>query len=123
MTTVVYGRNRALILRCSFSLDCSNKGGEQDIQLTNDKRIVAHYNDPKSAGKTADPGKFTPWVTMYNNQPERRHLESRKVLSNHGNCHLIVSDFRVCGRNCKKCLTIQIEATEKYFPLVPFIWL
>lgn len=35
----------------------SNKGGEQDIQLTNDKRIVSHYNDPKSAGKTADPGK------------------------------------------------------------------
>lgn len=34
----------------------SNKGGEQDIQLTNDKRIVSHYNDPKSAGKAVDPG-------------------------------------------------------------------
>lgn len=37
---------------CHFS----NKGGEQDIQLTNDKRVVSHYNDPKSAGKAADPG-------------------------------------------------------------------
>lgn len=35
----------------------SNRGGEQDIQLTNDKRVVSHYNDPKSAGKAADPGK------------------------------------------------------------------
>ena len=34
----------------------SNKGGGQDIQLTNDKRIVSHYSDPKSAGKVADPG-------------------------------------------------------------------
>ena len=34
----------------------SNKGGEQDVQLTNDKRIVSHYSDPKSAGKVADPG-------------------------------------------------------------------
>lgn len=33
----------------------SNKGGEQDIQLTNDKRIVSHYSDSKSVGKTADP--------------------------------------------------------------------
>lgn len=33
----------------------SNKGGEQDVQLTNDKRIVSHYSDPKSAGKVADP--------------------------------------------------------------------
>ncbi|XP_078346621.1 katanin-interacting protein-like isoform X3 [Oculina patagonica] len=33
----------------------SNKGDEQDIQLTNDKRVVSHYNDPKSAGKAADP--------------------------------------------------------------------
>ena len=71
------GDTTRAILRCPFSLDRSNKGGEQDIQLTNDKRIVAHYNDPKSAGKTADPGKFTPWVTMYNNQPQRRHFESR----------------------------------------------
>lgn len=33
----------------------SNKGGEQDIQLTNDKRVVSHYNEPKSTGKTVDP--------------------------------------------------------------------
>ncbi|XP_015753722.1 PREDICTED: uncharacterized protein KIAA0556-like [Acropora digitifera] len=33
----------------------SNKGGEQDIQLTNDKRVVSHYNEPKSTGKAVDP--------------------------------------------------------------------
>ncbi|KAK3752195.1 hypothetical protein QZH41_019340, partial [Actinostola sp. cb2023] len=28
---------------------------EQDVQLTNDKRVVTSYADPKSTGKTADP--------------------------------------------------------------------
>ena len=30
----------------------------QDVQLTNDKRVVGHYSDSKAAGKTVDPGKF-----------------------------------------------------------------
>lgn len=29
---------------------------EQDVQLTNDKHVVTRYADPKSVGKTADPG-------------------------------------------------------------------
>ena len=46
-----------LILTFKLFFHFSNKGGEQDIQLTNDKRVVCHYNEPKSTGKTVDPGK------------------------------------------------------------------
>ena len=52
--------SRPLFVRLFFNaivrFHFSSKGGEQDIQLTYDKRIVSHYSDPKSTGKVADPG-------------------------------------------------------------------
>ena len=38
----------------------SNQTGEQDVQMTNDKKVVSHYNDPKKAqsGKPVDQSKL-----------------------------------------------------------------
>ena len=41
------------------SICFSNQTGEQDVQMTNDKKVVSHYNDPKKAqsGKPVDQSK------------------------------------------------------------------
>ena len=41
------------------SICYSNQTGEQDVQMTNDKKVVSHYNDPKKAqsGKPVDQSK------------------------------------------------------------------
>ena len=57
MLSLEKSRDRYLSVCLFVRFYFSNKGGEQDVQLTNDKRIVSHYSDPKSAGKVADPGK------------------------------------------------------------------
>ena len=41
----------------------SNQTGEQDVQMTNDKKVVSHYNDPKKAhaGKPVDQSRYISW--------------------------------------------------------------
>ena len=56
MLSLEKSRDRYLSVCLFVRFYFSNKEGEQDVQLTNDKRIVSHYSDPKSAGKVADPG-------------------------------------------------------------------
>ncbi|XP_052071709.1 katanin-interacting protein-like [Mytilus californianus] len=46
--TILFTDNKE-ILRKEKHTVISNQTGDQDIQLTNDKQVVSHYNDPKKA--------------------------------------------------------------------------
>ncbi|KAK3090007.1 hypothetical protein FSP39_008461 [Pinctada imbricata] len=46
--TIIFTDNKDIIKKEKHSI-ISNQAGEQDIQLTNDKQVVSHYNDPKKA--------------------------------------------------------------------------
>ncbi|XP_060552512.1 katanin-interacting protein-like isoform X2 [Ruditapes philippinarum] len=53
--TILFTNNKD-ILRKEKNTIINNHTGEQDVQMTNDKKIVSHYNDPKKAtsGKPVD---------------------------------------------------------------------
>ena len=52
---------------CWFYLLCRNQAGEQDVQLMNDRQVVAHYTDPKKAhrGKPVDQGMSISVMNVY----------------------------------------------------------
>ncbi|KAL4239443.1 hypothetical protein ACF0H5_000258 [Mactra antiquata] len=56
--TILFTNNKD-IYRKERNTVISNQRGEQDVQMTNDKKIVSHYNDPKKAhsGKHVDQNK------------------------------------------------------------------
>ncbi|XP_045212183.2 katanin-interacting protein-like isoform X2 [Mercenaria mercenaria] len=53
--TILFTNNKD-ILKKEKNTIINNQTGEQDVQMTNDKKIVSHYNDPKKAhsGKPVD---------------------------------------------------------------------
>ncbi|XP_069124311.1 katanin-interacting protein-like isoform X2 [Argopecten irradians] len=46
--TIVFTQNKEILQREKHTI-ISNQAVDQDIQLTNDKMVVSHYNDPKKA--------------------------------------------------------------------------
>ena len=81
---------------CLFSLFYSNRGGEQDIQLTNDKRVVSHFSDPKSTGKAADPGNRFWAALMHLSVSAKFKLASGDFFLSTSWVFLLASDFHKC---------------------------
>ncbi|KAJ8319370.1 hypothetical protein KUTeg_004461 [Tegillarca granosa] len=46
--TILFSDNKEILKKEKHTI-VSNQTGEQDVQMTNDKKIMTHYNDPKKA--------------------------------------------------------------------------